>query len=264
MDLFDVPDNSGAVVNIGTIGTAYRLQRETHIPTIIHWTTHSRNLISIQSHLLEAEALGIRGILVLSGDHPKVGPYEEAQLVRDIRGSVQLMTLISRLNQGELANGSSIGEPCNFHFGGGFSVTENLKPHVKHLANKVKHGAGFVYTQPVYTIKDIERTSEATKDLGVKILYGLLPITSFRSASFARDNLGMSIPESIVNRFRDVGDTEGRILGMKLTLELIRQIKAQNRFPVDGIYIIPPAAMNWKNRGTAISEIVRAYRANAN
>ena len=260
VDLFDVPDNAGATVNIGAIGTAYRLQQETSLPTIIHWTTRQRNLISIQSHLLEAYALDIRGILALSGDHPKVGPFEEANLVRDVRGSVQLMALLSRLNRGELADGSSIGEPCNFYIGGGFTVAEDLNPHVKHLANKVKNGAKFIYTQPVYTLADIERTYEATKAYDVKILYGILPIISFHSISFLRDNLGMYIPQSIVDEFRDIEGESGKDYGMKLTLDLVRQIRVMERFPVHGIYVIPPASMNWKNKRLAVSEIVRAYR----
>ena len=260
-DLFDVPDNAGARVSIGAIGTAYRLQQETQLPTIIHWTTRSRNLISMQSHLLEAQILGIRGVLVLSGDHPKVGPYDEtANLVRDVRGSTQLIALISRLNSGELADGRSLGDSCDFYIGGGFTIRENPRPHVKHLANKVKNGAKFAYTQPAFTLEDIERTYEATKGLGIKILYGLLPITTFRSASYLRDNLGMYIPQSIVNQFRDVGFTEGKALGLKLALQLVRQIRKQDRFPVDGIYIMPPPPMNWKNKQAAVSEIIRTYR----
>ena len=88
LDLFDVTDNAGAIVNIGAIGTSYRLQQETHIPSIIHWTARRRNLISLQYHLLEAWALGIRGILAMSGDPPKVGPYEQASLVVDVQSSV--------------------------------------------------------------------------------------------------------------------------------------------------------------------------------
>ena len=79
VDLFDVPDNAGATVNIGAIGTAFKLQQASNIPTLIHWTTRQRNLISIQSHLLEAWALGIKGIIALSGDHPKVGRFETAK-----------------------------------------------------------------------------------------------------------------------------------------------------------------------------------------
>ncbi len=260
VDLFDVTDNSGAAVNIGAIGTAYRLQQATQIPTLIHWTTRSRNLISMQSHLLEAEALGIRGIVALSGDHPKVGPFEAASLVPDVRGAVQLMGLIARLNQGELADGSSIGDPCGFYYGGGFTVTENLKPHVKHLANKVAQGASFAYTQPVWTYQDILRTRKATEHLGIKMLYGILPLTSFRSASYLRDNLGLYIPQFIVDKFRDIGDTTAQELGMRLCLELIRDIRNQEECEIDGIYLIPPARMNWKNRASVISEIVRTYR----
>ena len=260
VDLFDVTDNSGAAVNIGAIATAYRLQQATQIPTLIHWTTRSRNLISMQSHLLEAEALGIRGIVALSGDHPKAGPYEAASLVPDVRGAVQLMRLISRLNQGELADGSSIGEPCGFYYGGGFTIAENLQPHVKHLTNKVAQGAKFAYTQPVWTYQDIVRAQQATEHLGIKILYGILPLTSFRSASYLRDNLGLYIPQLIVDKFRDIGDTAGHELGMQLCLELVRDIRNQDECTIDGIYLIPPARMNWKNRARVISEIVKTYR----
>ena len=260
VDLFDVTDNSGAAVNIGAVGTAYRLQQATQIPTLIHWTTRSRNLISMQSHLLEAEALGIRGIVALSGDHPKAGPYEAASLVPDVRGAVQLMELIARLNQGELADGSSIGEPCGFYYGGGFTVAENLRPHVKHLTNKVAQGAKFAYTQPVWTYEDIVRTQQATEHLGIKILYGILPLTSFRSASYLRDNLGLYIPQFIVDKFRDLGDTAAHELGIRLCLELIRDIRHQDECKIDGIYLIPPARMNWKNRAIVISEIVTTYR----
>jgi homocysteine S-methyltransferase len=260
VDLFDVTDNSGAAVNIGAIATAYRLQQATQIPTLIHWTTRSRNLISMQSHLLEAETLGIRGIVALSGDHPKAGPYETASLVPDVRGAVQLMELISRLNQGELADGSSIGEPCGFYYGGGFTIAENLQPHVKHLANKVAHGAKFAYTQPVWTYQDIVRAQQATEHLDVKVLYGILPLTSFRSASYLRDNLGLYIPQFIVDKFRDLGDTAGHELGMRLCLELVQEIRNQDESAIDGIYLIPPARMNWKNRARVISEIVKAYR----
>ena len=260
VDLFDVTDNSGAAVNIGAVGTAYRLQQATQIPTLIHWTTRSRNLISMQSHLLEAEAMGIRGIVALSGDHPKAGPYEEASLVPDVRGAVQLMKLIARLNQGELADGSSIGEPCGFYYGGGFTIAENLQPHVKHLTNKVAHGAKFAYTQPVWTYEDIVHSQQATEHLGIKILYGILPLTSFRSASYLRDNLGLYIPQFIVDKFRDLGDTAAHELGIRLCLELVRDIRNQDECQIDGIYLIPPARMNWKNRASVISEIVKTYR----
>ena len=260
VDLFDVTDNSGAAVNIGAVGTAYRLQQATQIPTLIHWTTRSRNLISMQSHLLEAETLGIRGIVALSGDHPKAGPYETASLVPDVRGAVQLMKLIARLNHGELADGSSIGEPCGFYYGGGFTIAENLQPHVKHLGNKVAQGANFAYTQPVWTYEDVIRAQQATAHLGIKILYGILPLTSFRSASYLRDNLGLYIPQFTVDKFRDLGDTAGHELGMQLCLDLVQDIRNQDERQIDGIYLIPPARMNWKNKARVISEIVKTYR----
>ncbi|HHZ93658.1 TPA: bifunctional homocysteine S-methyltransferase/methylenetetrahydrofolate reductase [Candidatus Poribacteria bacterium] len=260
IDLFDVPDNAGATVNIGAIGTAFRLQQETSIPTIIHWTTRQRNLISTQSHLLEAWALGIEGILALSGDHPKVGRFETARIVTDLKGSVQLIELITRLNNNQLINGTSIGEPCNFHIGAGFNIAENLENQVKHLTQKVENGAQFVYTQPVYTLDDIERAHEATKHLGVKILYGILPITTPRSIPFLRDNLGIYIPRSIVEQFSETSDAMSTRFGLEMINNFACNLRQQNRVPIDGIYIIPPSNINWKNKRKAVIDIIEAYR----
>ena len=260
IDLFDVPDNAGATVNIGAIGTAFRLQQETSVPTIIHWTTRQRNLISTQSHLLEAWALGVEGVLALSGDHPKVGRFETARIVADLKGSVQLIELITRLNDNQLINGTSIGEPCNFYIGAGFNIAEKLENQVKHLTQKVKNGAQFVYTQPVYTLDDIERTYEATKHLGVKVLYGIMPITTSRSIPFLRDNLGIYIPRSIVEQFSEMGDAMSTCFGLEMINNFAYNLGQQNRVPIDGIYVIPPSNVNWKNKRKAIIDIIEAYR----
>ena len=259
VDLFDVPDNAGAVVNIGTIGTSYQLQRETNIPTIVHWTTRQRNLISMQSHLLEAWALGIRSILALSGDHPKVGNQENAKVVTDVRGSPQLMELISRLNRGELMNGASTGYASDFYIGGGFNVTENLAPQVKHLTRKAERGLSFVFTQPVYRLEDIRRTHEATKHLDVKILYGILPIASYRAAIFLQDNLGMYIPTEVVECFHDLDSKRAEAYGIEQVYELVCQIREQRDIPIPGLYLIPPARSNWKNKRKVLTRFIRAY-----
>ena len=177
-----------------------------------------------------------------------------------MRGAVQLMKLLDRLNQGVLADGSSIGDPCGFYYGGGFTIAENLVPHVKHLSNKVAAGAKFAYTQPVWTFEDIERSQKAAEHLNIKILYGILPLTSFRSASYLRDNLGLYIPQMIVDKFKDLGDTAASELGMQLTLDLVKEIRNQDSIPVDGIYLIPPARLNWKNRRIVLTEIIETYR----
>ena len=261
VDMFDVPDNAGATVNIGTIGTAFRLQQVTNIPTLIHWTTRQRNLISIQSHLLEAWALGIQGVIALSGDHPKVGRYETAKVVTDLRGSVQLMALLERLNQGHLIDGSPLGEACNFYVGGGLTIAPNLIPHLKHLRQKVENGARFVYTQPVYTLDDAEQICHATRNFGIKVLLGILPITSFRSISFLRDNLGMYIPLTVVDRFQSLSSSADQATyGLEMINDFVHQLGRQNRFTVDGIYVIPPARINWKRKQAIISQLIRTFR----
>ena len=263
VDLFDVPDNAGATVNIGAIGTAFKLQQVSNIPTLIHWTTRQRNLISIQSHLLEAWALGIKGVIALSGDHPKVGRFETAKIVTDVRGSVQLMELLKRLNQGTLIDGTSLGEPCDFYVGGGFTITKNLKPQLKHLRRKVERGAKFIYTQPVYDLSTAEDVYQSIKNEGLdtKILLGILPITSLRSISFLQDNLGMYIPSIVVKQFQDIDNPKDQLLyGLSIARDLVFRLSEQNRFSVDGIYIIPPSRMNWANKQVAITQLVQSFR----
>ena len=263
VDLFDVPDNAGATVNIGAIGTAFKLQQVSNIPTLIHWTTRQRNLISIQSHLLEAWALGIKGVIALSGDHPKVGRFETAKIVTDVRGSVQLMELLKRLNQGTLIDGTSLGEPCDFYVGGGFTITKNLKPQLRHLRRKVERGAKFIYTQPVYDLSTAEDVYQSIKNEGfdTKILLGILPITSLRSISFLQDNLGMYIPSTVVKQFQDIDNPKDQLLyGLSIARDLVSRLSEQNRFSVDGIYIIPPSRMNWANKQVAITQLVQSFR----
>jgi len=263
VDLFDVPDNAGATVNIGTIGTAFKLQEASNIPTLIHWTTRQRNLISMQSHLLEAWALGIKGLIALSGDHPKVGRFETAKIVTDIRGSVQLMSLLKRLNQGHLIDGTPLGESCDFYVGGGFTITRNLKPQLKYLHRKIEQGARFFYTQPVYTLDTAEEVCRSIhgQEPRIKVLLGILPITNLRSISFLQDNLGMYIPSTVIEQFQNIDNPKDQFAhGLSMAKNLLYELSRQNRFLVDGIYIIPPSRLNWKNKQSVITQLIHAFR----
>ena len=122
-----------AAVNIGAVGTAYRLQQATQIPTLIHWTTRSRNLISIAITPARGGGIGYpRYCCLIRGTIQKPVPMKPPALYRMFRGAIQLMELIARLNRGELADGSSIGEPCGFYYGGWIhSLLRTFDPHVK-------------------------------------------------------------------------------------------------------------------------------------
>lgn len=237
--LFDVPDNAGAKVTMDAMVSAFRLQNETHIPTIMHLSASHRNLIATQSYLLGCAESGIQSILAVTGDHPNVGDHDKyASRVNDIKSSVNLLKLIAGLNKGKLFNGS----PCtrtSFFSGVGFNPMRKLTPQLKWLEKKVAAGAKFVYTQPLYDPEDVERLTEALKPFGLPVLVGILPLSSKRNAEFfaAGKIPGVIIPDHVLERYRKVETAEeGMELGVELAVDFLKSCQGS----IDGCYLIPP------------------------
>lgn len=237
--LFDVPDNAGAKVTTDAMVSAFRLQDETHIPTIMHLSASHRNLIATQSYLLGCAECGIRSVLAVTGDHPNVGDHDKyASRVNDIKSSVNLLKLIGNLNNGKLFNGSSC-QPTSFFSGAGFNPMRKLTPQLKWLEKKVEAGAKFIYTQPLYDVDDVERLTEALKPFGLPVLVGILPLSSRRNAEFfaAGKIPGVIIPDHVVERYRTVETKEeGMDLGVELAVEFLQACRSL----LDGCYLIPP------------------------
>lgn len=237
--LFDVPDNAGAKVTTDPMVSAFRLQDETHIPTIMHLSASHRNLIATQSYLLGCAECGIRSVLAVTGDHPNVGDHDKyASRVNDIKSSVNLLKLIGNLNSGKLFNGSTC-QPTSFFAGAGFNPMRKLTPQLKWLEKKVEAGAKFIYTQPLYDVEDVERLTEALKPFGLPVLVGILPLSSRRNAEFfaAGKIPGVIIPDHIVDRYRTVETKEEGIeLGVQLAAEFLHSCRGL----IDGCYLIPP------------------------
>ncbi|MEW6277409.1 MAG: bifunctional homocysteine S-methyltransferase/methylenetetrahydrofolate reductase [Candidatus Eremiobacterota bacterium] len=254
--LFDVPDNAGAKVTVDPLVAAAEMQRETRIPTMIHLSACSRNLVAVQSYLLGAWHAGIRGILAVTGDHPNVGDHDKyASRVNDLKSSVNLMRLIGSLNQGRLFNQAGCC-PCNFFIGGGFNPGRGHKAQLKWLEQKVEAGARFIYTQPVYRELEVDQMLESTAHLDVPILVGVLPITSRRNAEFfaAGKIPGIVVPEEILQRYEKVqGLEDAQRLARDLTLDLLDRIRKKIR----GVYLIPPFG---KTRYQMVSEIISNVR----
>lgn len=237
--LFDVPDNAGAKVATDPMVSAFRLQDETHIPTIMHLSASHRNLIATQSYLLGCAECGVRSVLAVTGDHPNVGDHDKyASRVNDIKSSVNLLKLIGNLNSGRLFNGSPC-QPTSFFAGAGFNPMRKLTPQLKWLEKKVEAGARFIYTQPLYDVDDVERLTEALKPFGLPVLVGILPLSSRRNAEFfaAGKIPGVIIPDHIVERYQTVETKEEGIeLGVQLAAEFLQACKGL----LDGCYLIPP------------------------
>lgn len=237
--LFDVPDNAGAKVTIDPMVSAFRLQEETRIPTIMHLSAASRNLVAVQSYLLGCWETGVRSILAVTGDHPNVGDHDKyASRVNDIKSSVNLLKLIGGLNEGRLFNGS----PCqrtSFLSGAGFNPMRKMAPQLKWLEKKIEAGAKFLYTQPLYHPEDVEAMMKELKPFGLPVLVGVLPLSSRRNAEFfaAGKIPGVIIPDEILRMYQKIESPEQ---GVELGIELASKFLADIHGTVDGCYLIPP------------------------
>lgn len=261
--LFDVPDNAGAKVTMDAMVSAFKLQCETHIPTIMHLSASHRNLIATQSYLLGCAECGIQSILAVTGDHPNVGDHDKyASRVNDVKSSVNLIKLMRGMNEGRLFNGSPC-LPTSFFPGAGFNPMRKLTPQLKWLEKKIDAGAKFIYTQPLYDVDDVDRLTKALKPFGLPVLVGVLPLSSRRNAEFfaAGKIPGVIIPDHILERYRKVTTKEE---GMELGVELAAEFLEACRGSIDGCYLIPPFTKDKYSRVEEILEKSGVNRAEVN
>ena len=250
--LFDVPDNAGAKVTVDPMVSAFRLQDQTRIPTIMHLSASHRNLIAVQSYLLGCWETGVRSILAVTGDHPNVGDHDKyASRVNDVKSSVNLLKLMEGLNEGRLFNGS----PCQrtgFYGGAGFNPMRKLTPQLKWLEKKIEAGAKFLYTQPMYCMEDVQAMMAELKPFGLPVLVGVLPLASRRNAEFfaAGKIPGVIIPDHILEMYQKTDEPEKGIeLGVDLASQFVKDLQGE----VAGCYLIPPFT---KDKYQRIEEIL--------
>ena len=252
--LLDVPDNAGAMVGIDPMVTACYLQQNSGLPTIMHLNSTSRNLIALQSYLLGCWHSGLHGILAITGDHPNVGDHDKfANRITDLKSSVQLIQLLDHLNQGRLFNETPIDSPCGFKIGAGVNPSRNIDPQIRWLKRKVEAGATFAFTQPVYLKEHAQELYERTESLGIKILTGILPVSSIRNAEFLNSGRipGISVPDSVLEKFFETGSREeARQLGLRLAEEVITGLEGI----AHGFYFILPFG---KTRYEDTADLVR-------
>src|SRR5690606_34054801 len=146
----NVPDGPRAQMRMGELPTATLVEQIVGIETVVHYCCLDRNLLGMLSDLLGAHALGLRNLLLITGDPPKMGPYPEAAAVFDI-DSIGLTNLVSRLNHGMDPGGNPIGEPTSFTIGVGVNPgAADLEYELKRFYWKVEAGAEYAITQPVF------------------------------------------------------------------------------------------------------------------
>ncbi|MDO8483554.1 MAG: bifunctional homocysteine S-methyltransferase/methylenetetrahydrofolate reductase [Candidatus Limnocylindrales bacterium] len=262
VDLVNVSDSAMARVRMGALAVAFGIQHDLDLECIVHVTTRDRNLMALESELLGAHALGVRDILALTGDPARVGDYPSGTGVWDV-DSIGLVEILARLNRGEDAAGSPIGQPADFTIACALDPTAtdtgaDAGTEWDRLERKLAAGAHLIMTQPLYDLAQVEAMlDEAERRFGpagfpVPLLLGVLPLQSSRHAEFLHNEVpGITIPDAVRATLREAGD-RGAEVGLAMTLSLLEKVGAR----VAGTYIMPSFG-----RYEQAAELVRRLRA---
>jgi len=257
VDTVNISDSAMARVRMGALAVAFGIQHDLDLECIVHFTTRDRNLMAIESELLGAHALGVRNIIALTGDPPRIGDYPSGTGVWDV-DSIGLVEILTRLNRGEDAAGSPIGQPASFTIACALDPTAaDATTEWDRLERKVAAGAHLVMTQPLYSIEQVEAMfTEACRRFGpdgfpLPVLLGVLPLQSARHAEFLHHEVpGITIPDATRAALREAGE-RGAEVGLRITEELLAAVGER----VAGTYIMPSFG-----RYEQAAELVRRLR----
>ncbi len=241
VDVVNVSDSAMARVRMGAFAVAFGIQHDLDLECLVHCTTRDRNLMALESELLGAHALGVRNIIALTGDPPRIGDYPTGTGVWDV-DSIGLIEILTRLNRGEDQSGSPIGEPAAFTIACAFdSTAADAATEWDRLERKLAAGAHLIMTQPLYSIGQVELMFEGARErfgqggFPVPLLLGVLPLVSARHAEFLHNEVpGITIPDEARVAMREAAD-RGSDRGIEMADELLTAVEGE----LAGTYIMP-------------------------
>jgi methionine synthase / methylenetetrahydrofolate reductase(NADPH) len=242
VDAVNVPDGPRAQMRMGVLPTATLVEQIVGTETVVHYCCRDRNLLGMLSDLLGAHALGLRNLLLITGDPPKMGPYPEATAVFDI-DSIGLTNLVSRLNRGMDPGGNPIGEPTSFTIGVGVNPGAlDMENELNRFYWKVEAGAEYAITQPVFDpdqlIAFVERIR--ARNMWIPIVAGIWPLVSARNAEFMANEVpGVVIPPEILARMQRASE-RGREHALQEGIAIAREMFERVRGAVQGLQVSAP------------------------
>ena len=222
----NVPDSPRASARMSAQSLCIQIQQHARIETVLHYTCRDRNILSIQSDLLGASSIGLKNILCLTGDPPKLGNYPDATAVFDV-DAIGLVNIVRNLNHGLDIGGNSIGESA------GFTVAVAANPGVPDIENelrrfayKVEAGAEYAITQPVFDLRLLESFLRRVEQFRIPVIAGIWPLTSLRSAEFMKNDLRVAVPDEIMLRMAEAGEgSDGKLAaraeGIRIAQEML-------------------------------------------
>ena len=246
----NVPDSPRASARMSAQSLCIQIQQRTGIETLLHYTCRDRNVLSIQSDLLGASSIGLKNVLCLTGDPPKLGNYPDATAVYDV-DAIGLVNIVHRLNHGLDIGGNPIGAST------GFTIAVAANPGVPDLDNevrrfawKVEAGAEYGVTQPVFDLRVLESFLKRIEGFRIPLVAGIWPLTSLRNAEFMKNDLRVSVPDEIMTRMARASSPEAaRAEGILIAREML----AAARSMVQGVQVSAPFG-----RYSAAAEVLAA------
>ena len=240
VDAVNVPDGPRAQNRMGAIAVAVLLQQRVGIETVLHYCCRDRNLLGMHSDLLGCSALGLRNLLLITGDPPKMGPYPEATAVFDI-DSIGLTNMVSLMNRGLDLGSNPFGEPTSFTIGVGVNPGHlDLEYELRRLDWKVKAGAEYAITQPVFDVRQLEVFLKRIEGMNLPVVAGIWPLLSYRNAQFMNNEVpGVSVSDDVMERMR-IASEKSKEHGLREGVAIARETLERVRGAVAGVQVSAP------------------------
>ncbi len=226
IDCINVPDGPRASARMSAQVTCQLIQQRAGIEAINHFCCRDRNILGIQSELLGAQAAGIRNLICITGDPPRMGTYPDATAVFDV-DSIGLVNIVNNLNRGLDIGGNPMGSQTTLLIGVGANPgAVNLDEEMHRFQWKVEAGAEYVVTQPVFDLDLLEQFLKRIEPLKIPVICGIWPLTSYRNAEFMVNELRVPVPETYMERMRlaDSGE-KARYEGVAIAQEMVMRVR---------------------------------------
>ncbi len=226
VDAINIPDSPRASARISNQALSLIVQRDVGIEAILHYTCRDRNVLCIQSDLLGASATGIRNLICITGDPPKMGNYPDATAVFDV-DAIGLVNIVHNLNHGLDIGGNPIGAGTGFVIGVGANPgLPNIDEEIRRFEYKVEAGAEYAVTQPVFDLALLENFLKRIEHCRIPVVAGIWPLVSVRNAEFMKNELRVSVPDAILGRIAKASTPEhARQEGVAIAREMLIAVR---------------------------------------
>ncbi len=232
----DINDNPMARARANALMASVAIERDCGIETIPHVTPRDTSIMGLESLLLGAHAEGVRNVLAVTGDPPEIGDYPGSRGVYEV-DSIGLSQIVSKLNSGEDYNGKGIDAPTSFFLGVAVNPSaDDLATEAERFHQKIEAGASYAMTQALFDLSYLDRFEELIGGWPVPLLLGIFYVRSYQLAVRLHNEVpGIVVPEAIQRRLEQAGPNAGAE-----GLALARELYAEAREKVAGVYVIPP------------------------